>query len=233
MKKVWIKFASSRQPVNFLLINRFVMLFVIGLAMNGWSVARAADSPTQPQVAGQADEQPINITADQLEVDDRVKLVTFSGNVIARQKDMILTCKLLKVHYQRLASNSPDAGKKVETKPATDSGTGPAGMFGDEGNEIERIDCEGQVKITQGDRLAMSEQAVYLAKARPRTITLTGEPRLWRNKDYLTGKKIVYFLDEDRSLVEGTGQDRVNAIFFQKSDERKKPDDRKKASSER
>lgn len=162
-------------------------------------------------------EQPISISADQMEADDKEKVVTFSGNVVARQQDVTVTCNTLLVFYQPIPSpQSKPAGESGASGEATpgDGGDAPATGFSDTDNEIIRIECNGNVKITQGDRVALGEKAVYLAKAVPRTIILTGEPRIWRNRDFLTGKKITYFLDENRSIVEGGGKQRVNALFY-------------------
>ena len=97
--------------------------------------------------------------------------------------------------------------------------------IGSTASEIERVECEGNVKVTQGDKVALGQKAVYLAKASPRTIILTGEPRIWRNRDFLTGKRIIYYLDENRSVVEGGRKERVNAIFYQgpESGQQQKP----------
>ncbi|MEW6262659.1 MAG: LptA/OstA family protein [Thermodesulfobacteriota bacterium] len=197
-----------------------LILTLVGVAWTAMIVSVAASAPASAQApsAGQAGEHPISITADRMEADDRDKVVTFTGNVVARQKELVLNCQVMKVFYQRVKSEPDEAG-------GDPAGTGPARraggrgdlaeVLGDDSNEIEKVECLGGVKITQGDKVAVAEKAVYLAKAKPRTIVMTGEPRLWRDKDYLTGMKITYFLDENRSVVEGGGRDRVNAIFYQ------------------
>lgn len=167
-------------------------------------------------------DKPINITADLMEVDDIKKVVIFTGNVVARQEGVVINCDLMRVYY-REAAPAPGEVPEGPSEPAAEVDSDPEASAdpkennGKKENEIDRIEVEGHVKITRGDRVALSDKAVYLAQAKPRVIILTGEPRIWRNKDVLTGKKITVFLDDDFSIVEGGDKQRVNATFFQKS----------------
>jgi len=171
-------------------------------------------------------EKPINITADRMEADDKDKVVIFTGNVVARQEDVVINCDLMRVYYREIPAGSTTTNRK---SPA---GAGDSTASEEEEkkeNEIERIEAEGHVKITRANRVALSDKAVYLAKADPRVIILTGEPRVWRDKDVLTGKKITVFLDQDRSLVEGGAEQRVNATFYQKKEDKKEALERDEA----
>lgn len=69
----------------------------------------------------------------------------------------------------------------------------------DTGN-VTRIDAEGNVKFIKGDRVVVSEKATYLADGEK--IIFTGEPRATEGENVVTGKKITYFMKEDRFLVE-------------------------------
>lgn len=160
---------------------------------------------------------PISISADQMEANDQQSLIIFTGNVVTRQEDMILNCDRMRVYYATEETASSASGSEKES--STDSTAG--NVLGGRESQIKRIEAEGNVKITKGDRVAQAQKAVYYAKSSPRTIILTGDPRVWQDKDFLTGAKITYFLDENRSLVEGGPKKRVNAIFYQESDEKK------------
>lgn len=179
-------------------------LFALVMVLSGLAAAPAS---AQPQTGGQA---PISITADEMEADDRQKVVHFVGNVVARQEDVTVSCDKMEVFYQAV-----DTGEKPTDQQ---NEMGLMGLGGGS-NEIARVECSGNVKITQGDRVALGQKAVYLAKGSPRTIILTGEPRIWRDRDYLTGKRIIYYLDENRSVVEGGTDNRVNALFYQGPDQ--------------
>ncbi|MFH1135170.1 MAG: LptA/OstA family protein [Pseudomonadota bacterium] len=158
--------------------------------------ATAAD-PAAPRGA-------ISISADQMESVDKDKVVIFTGNVITRQEELVVNCDRMKVYYQDSGAWPGGAG------PAASLGTAP-----DRETRIDRLVAEGNVKITKGTQVALAGMAVYEARKDKRKIILTGQPRVWNEKDFLSGKRITYYLDEDRSVVEGGEKERVNAIFYQ------------------
>lgn len=65
--------------------------------------------------------------------------------------------------------------------------------------DIERIDCEGNIKLAKGDRTLTSQKATYTAK--DSRITFTGEPMAVEGQNIITGSKIIYLIDQDRSIV--------------------------------
>jgi outer membrane protein assembly factor BamD len=75
--------------------------------------------------------QPIDITSDKVETRSKENLVIFKGNVIARQKDMVIYADSIEV---------------VTNK---------------DGKGIERVIAEGNVKIQQGLRVADCQKAVF------------------------------------------------------------------------
>ena len=75
--------------------------------------------------------QPIDITSDKVETRSKENLVIFKGNVIARQKDMVIYA---------------DSVEVVTNK---------------DGKGIERVIAEGNVKIQQGLRVADCQKAVF------------------------------------------------------------------------
>jgi lipopolysaccharide export system protein LptA len=77
------------------------------------------------------------------------------------------------------------------------------------------VECQGAVRIQQGDRLAVGQKALYLAKARPRRLILTGDARVWQGSNAVTGHEVTYFLDENRSQVESQNNSRVRAFYEQ------------------
>jgi lipopolysaccharide export system protein LptA len=66
---------------------------------------------------------------------------------------------------------------------------------------VRLIEATGQVKIEKADGRASSRKAVY--NEDERTIVLTGDPVAWQHGTCVSGKKIVMFLDDDRTIVEG------------------------------
>jgi lipopolysaccharide export system protein LptA len=181
---------------------------------------------------------PISISADHMTANDNSKVVTFTGRVIARQDDLVISCQIMRVHYQprqapadsktpSAAATSADAADAADSADSAGS-LDPAGPASQEspksespafsgGQEIERVECEGDVKIHQGDRLAVGQKALYLARAIPRRLILTGDARVWQGRNAVTGHEVTYFLDENRSQVESQNDSRVKAYYERSS----------------
>jgi lipopolysaccharide export system protein LptA len=183
------------------LLTRFLpkMAGVLLLAL-AWNLGPAA-SPAGAQLkpGGSGDSRgPIAISSDRLETDDAKGVVDFIGAVVARQGTMTITCDLLKVFY-----NTGSAPVKAEeSSPLSGSN-----------REIDRVEGFGHVKMVDGDHLAVSDHALYLAKNEPRRIILTGDARVWQGHDSVTGHQVTYFLDTKRSRVESDRRQRVRAVF--------------------
>ena len=77
-------------------------------------------------------EDPIQFTADRLEVKKEGRVAAFIGNVNARQGDLNLSADIVKVYYQR---------------PETDDDNDSAEDIGGFGGSISRIDTSGNVVI--------------------------------------------------------------------------------------
>lgn len=136
--------------------------------------------------AAEKSNQPINITSDSMEAETKANKVVFKGNVVAKQQDVTITSNELMATY------------------------------GDNGKELKDVLASGNVRITQQNKIAAAERALFLNAERK--IILTGNPKVWQGKDIITGEKIIYFLDEDRTIVEG-GQERVRATIHPKKEE--------------
>jgi lipopolysaccharide export system protein LptA len=70
---------------------------------------------------------------------------------------------------------------------------------------------EGNVRITQGERVATSDVATYYRGENK--VILTGHPRAVKNQDVITGEQIIYFLDSEKSIVESGPSGRVQATL--------------------
>ena len=133
----------------------------------------------------------IHITADKLESDHGMKLVQFTGNVVATEDDVVIEADRMKVFY------TPGEGESVDT------------------GRINKIVSEGNVKIVfdNGTKTALAEKAVYLAETKVLELS-GGEPQVWSGKNVIRGKKITVFQNENRSLVEGDDGTQVEATLF-------------------
>ena len=79
-----------------------------------------------------------------------------------------------------------------------------------ETKQMNQIIAEGKVNATQGDRMATGEKAVFDDKSK--TVTLTGNPIMRQGNNQVTGVKVIYFTEQDRSVVEGDGKDRKSVV---------------------
>jgi lipopolysaccharide export system protein LptA len=74
----------------------------------------------------------------------------------------------------------------------------------------KEVVAEGDVQIDKGERHASGERAVFDDAAR--TVTLSGRARLRDGTNEVAGERVVVYLDEQRSVVDG-GPGRVSAIL--------------------
>lgn len=87
--------------------------------------------------------------------------------------------------------------------------------YGEKKEDVEKIEADGNVHIVQENRTGSASHAVYESKEG--RITLTGgNPKVMQGSDTVTGKVIVYFVDEDKSIVSGAGDSRVEAVIHPK-----------------
>lgn len=78
--------------------------------------------------------------------------------------------------------------------------------------QMKQIVLDGKVNASQGTRVATGDRAVFDDKAK--TVTLTGNPVMRQGNNQVSGAKVVYFIEQDRSMVEGDGKTRVSAVIF-------------------
>ncbi len=143
-------------------------------------------------------DKPIKITSDSLEADNNAKKIYFRGSVRAIQDDINITCDTMSVTYGGKTEGS--TGGKAE-------GSTPSG-----GQDIEHIVAEGNVVITQGNRVITGKQAEFFQKTR--TIVITGDPVAKEGQNTIRGGKITFYIDENKSVVEGARTKQVEAVIF-------------------
>jgi lipopolysaccharide export system protein LptA len=76
---------------------------------------------------------------------------------------------------------------------------------------VQRIEAEGAVRIAKGAREATGGRAVF--DQAKRTVTLSDHATLRDGPNEVAGERVVVYLDEERSVVEG-GDQRVRAVLF-------------------
>jgi lipopolysaccharide export system protein LptA len=81
--------------------------------------------------------------------------------------------------------------------------------------EVDKVEAFGNVRIVQGNRIGQSAHALY--ENVTGKITLDGNPKVFQGDDVVTGKIITYFVNEQKSIVTGSPDARVEAVIHPKS----------------
>ena len=127
------------------------------------------------------------------------------GDVQAGQGDVHLKSDTLTI---RLAS--------VDQKPgAGDAGNPPGEKTLGGRVQLRQIEAAGSVRIDQGERWATGGRAVFDEERR--VLVLSENPVLHDGPNQIAGDRVIVYLDEDRSVVEG-GEKRVKAVLFPEHD---------------
>jgi lipopolysaccharide export system protein LptA len=98
--------------------------------------------------------------------------------------------------------------------------------YGEKDDQVDKIEAIGTVRILQTNRVGTGGHALYESKEGK--ITLSINPKVTQEKDSVTGKVIVYYLDEDRSVVTSGENARVEAVIHPKPGSGPKKNDAKK-----
>jgi lipopolysaccharide export system protein LptA len=183
----------------------------------------AAAAPSQGIVQDQNQDQPIQIESATLEVRDKNKMATFSGDVQVVQGDTTIKCQTLVVFYG--AEHGSSAAQPVAAAPQPGEGgsTGVArvqkGPVVPQGSQdIRRIEARGGVTITTRDQIATGDLGVYDPKKK--TMTLTGNVVVSQGKNVLHGDSVVVdTVTGDAHFESGANtQNRVRALILPKKD---------------
>lgn len=133
---------------------------------------------------------PLTITSKSMIAKHLDRMVIFEGNVVLSKGDFTLTTNRLEV---TLASEDPGNDTTGKTKESF--------FQVSKGKEaISLIEAIGDVQVVQGNRHGKAERAVY--DQGDEKVILTGHPEVWE-KDYrVNGKKMIFFLKEQKNVVE-------------------------------
>ncbi|HEU0265975.1 MAG TPA: lipopolysaccharide transport periplasmic protein LptA [Geobacterales bacterium] len=125
--------------------------------------------------------EPIHIKSDSLFTDNQQRKAVFTGSVTARQGDLVIYATELVFYYA------------------------------EEGGEVDRVEGAGDVRISQGGRLATADHALYLNH--DGKIILTGNPKVRQGKDFVSGDTIIYSVADGHSEVDGGSETQVEAVI--------------------
>lgn len=188
-------------PIFALAARRLAGAATIAGALATGALAQGAVQgvPNAVQGFSQNRDQPLHIDAASLEMRDKDKAATFSGNVKVVQGDTTMRCKTLVVFYD---NDQPDAPGKKAVKSST---PGPAGS-----SSIRRLEAKGGVIVTQKDQTVTGDRGVFDMRAN--TVTLLGNVLLTKEKNVLRGDRLIVDLTTGVSRVE-SDSGRVQGVF--------------------
>jgi lipopolysaccharide export system protein LptA len=185
-----------------------LFLLVAATILSTSAVAQAPRPPgLAPAAPGQKPDQPVQIDAKALEVQDKKKTATFSGNVKVVQGDTTLTCRTLVVFYgQELGIG----GDTPVVKANSTAGAVPNAQ------NIRLIQARGDVLVVTKDQNATGDLGVYDLQAK--TITLTGNVVLTQGKNVIHGDRLVVDTVTGSAHVDAAPQKGVRAVIVPNKD---------------
>jgi len=139
-----------------------------------------AQGLTGSALKGLDSKAPIDVDADRIDVLDQENQAIFTGNVRVRQGSLTLESERMKVAYTRPASGDP---------------------------VVQRIDADGNVRITTPSEHATSRFGIYDVDRR--LLTLVGGVVLVQGSTRIEGNRLVIDIGSGRSTLDGqssTGQ---------------------------
>ena len=185
----------------------------LALVASGDALAQGAMSgvPNAMQGFSQNRDQPIQIEAASLEMRDKKKEATFSGNVKVVQGDTTMTSKSLVVFYDSgpaaPATPAPAAPKGSKSGSMQSAAPGPGGS-----SSIRRLEAKGSVVVTQKDQVVTGETAIFDTRAN--LITMVGGVVLTQCKNVLKGDRLKVDMTTGVSRVE-SDSGKVQGMFIQ------------------
>ena len=181
-----------------------LLLTAAALAVSGVPLSAQVSKgpPNALQGFSQNRDQPVHIEAATLEVRDKEKQATFSGNVRVTQGDTGLRSNTLVVFYDQGGENGSGGSMKAATP-------GPGGQ-----QKIKKLEARGSVVVTQKEQTATGDLGLF--DMRTNTVTLSGNVVLTQGPNVLRGERLVVDLTSGVSRVESgkNGQGRVQGLFM-------------------
>ena len=167
--------------------------------------------PNALQGFSQNRDQPVQIEAATLEVREKEKQATFSGDVKVTQGDTGLRAKSLVVFYED-NSDKDKAGQQKANQGGMKQAEPTPGLGGGQ-QQIKRLEAKGGVVVTQKDQTVTGDIGVF--DMRSNTVTMNGNVVMTQGQNVLRGDRLVVDLGTGVSRVESgkSGGGRVQGLF--------------------
>lgn len=172
-------------------IAGLLVLVILWIPGYGHPAEKKSSKPAAARTGPLKSDAPLNIASDRMEVNQQDRTILFEGHVVIQQEDMTITGKRMVVY-------AAGGGKGKEPDSS---------MM----EQIDRIEIEGEVRISQREKLATSDKSVYYH--REQKIVLIGNPMVSQGEDKVQGRLITLYLADGRSVVEGGESSPVQAVL--------------------
>jgi lipopolysaccharide transport protein LptA len=148
-------------------------------------------------IAEELGSDPIHIEADRMESDPQKESVIFSGSVEAIQGEVTINADTMEVNY---FPADTQGAERAEDEKIT--------------QKVKNIVAQGNVKIIKKDLIATGNTMTYFSAEQE--IRLSGNAKAWQDQNQVSGENIYLYLNEGRSVVEGSSTDgqRVKAYIY-------------------
>jgi len=163
----------------------FAVVVLTGLA------ASAAAGPDQAKKIA-APQPPVQISSDAAEYFNKDGLVVFTGNVVVVQADSTMTAERIEISFEKPA---PAVGQP-EGIGAPANAQRITTIVAQQKVSFRQVDPE-----TKKERYATGDKAVY--DVDQRTVTMSGNPRLWEGKNVIVGDGMIFYLEDKKVIVKG------------------------------
>jgi lipopolysaccharide export system protein LptA len=160
-----------------------------------------APGPFQGMMSDQKKDQPVQIEAATLEVRDKSKTATFSGNVQVVQGDTTMKCQNLIVYYGQEIGIA--GGNKPAPTPVTTTKSTPGMPQG--AQNIRKIEARGGVTVLTKDQNVKGDTGIYDLESKK--ITLSGNVVVSQGQNVIRGERVVVDTVTGSAKVESGSSD--------------------------
>jgi lipopolysaccharide export system protein LptA len=194
-------------------MRRLAAAVIVAVALGDAATAAPNDRgpPNALQGFAQNRDQPVKIRSAKLEVREKDKIATFSGEVVVLNGDTELRCASLAVFYADTARPT-QAAKSSGDKPNSDK---PSGDKSTSERQIERIEAKGGVIVVQKDQNATGDTATF--DMRSNIVMLVGNVVVTQAGSVVRGRRLTVDLTSGVSKM-----DQAEALIPRMSGERSK-----------
>ena len=140
---------------------------------------------------------PVDVTADNMVYNADKNTVIFQGRVEAVRGEFTMWSDTLTLYLK----SRTDASQKNKN----------AASQAMQGSDLDRIVAEKNVRFKNGTQTGTAQKATYYSAKN--LLVLEGNPILHDGDNSIRGNVIRYYVDENRSVVEGSPKQRVHAVF--------------------